>query len=217
MFNLTVYVFNERALCNNRLSGDIYPQMPFTGDHAQPSPDRRFEDCFRDSYAAVLAFAARRLPDRAAAEDAAAETFAVVWRRRGLIPEQPLPWIYGIALRVVANQRRSGQRRHRLDERLEHEASSRPAPPDPVDELHRRDAFSRAFGHLAEGEQEVLRLVAWDGLDTREAAEALGCSTAAFRVRLHRARRRLAKHLEATGHSPDERPSRASNPAKEAS
>jgi RNA polymerase sigma-70 factor (ECF subfamily) len=182
-----------------------------------PNADRRFESCFRDNYAAILAFSARRLPDRAAAEDATAETFAVVWRRRELIPEDPLPWIYGIALRVVANHRRSGQRRGRLGDRLEHEAGSHEGAPELVDELHRRDAFSRAFGRLNEGEREVLRLVAWDGLDTREAADVLGCSAAAFRVRLHRARRRLAKHLEATGHSPDERPARASNPAEEAS
>ena len=183
-----------------------------------PPGDRQtFESCFRDNYAAVLAFAARRLPDRATAEDAAAETFAVVWRRRDLIPEEPLPWIYGIALRVVANQRRSGQRRRRLGDRLEHEAGSRAAPSELTDELHRRDAFSRAFGLLNEGEREVLRLVAWDGLDTREAAAVLGCSMAAFRVRLHRARRKLAKHLDAAGHSPDESPARASNPAEEAS
>jgi RNA polymerase sigma factor (sigma-70 family) len=198
--------------------GDIYPQMSPTGDQAraQPDADRRFESCFRDNYAAVLAFSARRLPDRATAEDAASETFAVVWRRRDLIPEEPLPWLYGIALRVVANQRRSGQRRRRLGDRLEHEASSQAARPEPVDALHRRDAFSRAFQRLSEDEREVLRLVVWDGLDTREAASVLGCSGAAFRVRLHRARRRLAKHLEATGHSPGERPTRASDPAEEA-
>lgn len=193
--------------------------MPATGDRARPllDADRRFESCFRDHYAAVLAFAIRRLPDRATAEDAAAETFAVAWRRRELIPDEPLPWLYGIALRVAANQRRSGERRRRLGERLEHEASSRAATPEPADALHRRDAFARAFERLNEPEREVLRLVAWDGLDTREAARVLGCSAAAFRVRLHRARRRLAKHLEASGHSPNERPARAPDPAEEAS
>jgi len=198
---------------------DIYPQMPPVGDQARAAPetDRGFEACFRDNYAAVLAFAIRRLPDRATAEDAAAETFAVAWRRRALIPEQPLPWLYAIALRVIANQRRSGQRRRRLGDRLEHEARSRADTPEPIDALHRRDAFSRAFQRLSEDEREVLRLVAWDGLDTREAASVLGCSGAAFRVRLHRARRALAKHLEATGHSPDEGPNRASEPAQEAS
>jgi RNA polymerase sigma factor (sigma-70 family) len=197
---------------------DINPQMPPTGDRARPEldADRRFEGCFRDHYAAVLAFAIRRLPDRSTAEDAAAETFAVAWRRRELIPDEPLPWLYGIALRVAANQRRSGERRRRLGERLEHEASSRPMA-EPADALHRRDAFARAFERLAEPEREVLRLVAWDGLDTREAAVVLGCSAAAFRVRLHRARRRLAKHLEAAGHAPVERPARAPDPAEEAS
>jgi RNA polymerase sigma factor (sigma-70 family) len=193
--------------------------MSPAGGQAQalPNDDRRFEGCFRDNYAAVLAFASRRLPDRATAEDAAAETFAVAWRRRDLIPEEPLPWLYGIALRVVANQRRSGRRRRRLGDRLEHEAGLREAAPEPVDALHRRDAFSRAFQRLSEDEREVLRLVAWDGLDTREAASVLGCSAVAFRVRLHRARRRLAKQLEAAGHSPYERPTGASKPAEEAS
>jgi RNA polymerase sigma-70 factor (ECF subfamily) len=199
--------------------GDINLQMPSSGDRDLPplDADRRFERCFRDHYAAVLAFAIRRLPDRATAEDAVAETFAVAWRRRGLIPEEPLPWLYGIALRVAANQRRSGERRRRLGERLEHEASSRSAAAEPADALHRRDAFARAFERLSEPEREVLRLVAWDGLDTREAASVLGCSAAAFRVRLHRARGRLAKHLEAAGHSPNERPTRAPDPAEEAS
>ena len=192
--------------------------MPATGDQARTLSDAdcRFESCFRDHYVTVLAFAIRRLPDRATAEDAASETFAVVWRRRDLIPEEPLPWLYGIVLRVVANQRRSGQRRRRLDDRLEHEASSRAAAPEVVDALHRRDAFSRAFQRLSEDDREVLRLVAWDGLDTSEAARVLGCSAAAFRVRLHRARRQLAKQLEATEHSAHDRPNRASDPAEEA-
>jgi len=192
--------------------------MPSPGDRARvlPDADRRFESCFRDHYAAVLAFAIRRLPDRATADDAAAETFAIAWRRRELLPDEPLPWLYGIALRVAANQRRSGARRWRLGERLEHEASSRASTPEPADTLDRRDAFSRAFERLGESEREVLRLVAWDGLDTREAAAVLGCSAAAFRVRLHRARRRLAKHLEAAGHSPVERPNRVPDPAEEA-
>jgi RNA polymerase sigma-70 factor (ECF subfamily) len=198
---------------------DINPQMSPTGDRARPLPDadRRFESCFRDHYAAVLAFAIRRLSDRSTAEDAAAETFAVAWRRRELIPDEPLPWLYGIALRVAANQRRSGERRRRLRERLEHEASSHAGAPEPADALHRRDVFAHAFERLLESEREVLRLVAWEGLDTREAASVLGCSPAAFRVRLHRARRRLAKHLEAAGHSPVERPTRVPDPAEEAS
>ncbi len=177
---------------------------------------RRFERCFRENYAAVLAFALRRTAGREAAEDAVAETFAVVWRRRELIPEKPLPWLYGIGLRVLANQRRSSERRRRLGERLEDEAIVRQVAAEPADALARREAFFSAFRSLGEDDREVLRLVAWDGLNTADAASALGCSAAAFRVRLYRARRRLAKHLDAAGHFPGERPERASGPAEEA-
>jgi RNA polymerase sigma-70 factor (ECF subfamily) len=45
---------------------------------------------------------------------------------------------------------------------------------------------------LGERDREALMLVAWDGLDHRDAATVMGCSTSAFTVRLHRARRRLA-------------------------
>src|ERR687898_3426352 len=45
------------------------------------------------------------------------------------------------------------------------------------------------------GDQEILRLVAWDGLAPAQAGMVLGCSPGAARVRLHRARRRLAQEL----------------------
>jgi RNA polymerase sigma factor (sigma-70 family) len=183
---------------------------------AVPDPERdRFERCFRDHYADVLAFSLRRISNREAAEDAASETFAVAWRRRDRIPDPALPWLYAIALRVIANQYRSARRRRSLDARLAHEAGAGPPGPDPVAGLGRRDGFSTAFGLLSEAEREVLRLVAWDGLDTRAAARVLGCSAGAFRVRLHRARRKLAKQLEAAGHLTREGRPAASNPAEE--
>jgi RNA polymerase sigma-70 factor, ECF subfamily len=49
---------------------------------------------------------------------------------------------------------------------------------------------------LSESDREILRLVTWEGLDAAAAASVIGCSPATFRVRLHRARRRLAASLE---------------------
>lgn len=54
----------------------------------------------------------------------------------------------------------------------------------------------RAFGRLSGDDREALALVAWDGLTPAKAARSLGCSPVAFRVRLHRARRRLARALQ---------------------
>jgi RNA polymerase sigma factor (sigma-70 family) len=194
--------------------------MPTVGESAGLSPDvaeTRFERCFAEHYADVLAFALRRLPGRAGAEDAVAETFAIAWRRREVLPEQALPWLYAIAFRVIANQRRSARRRRELEGRLAHEAGAGRADEDPATAIDRRDAFAVAFARLTEREREVLRLVAWDGLGTEEAAQVLGCSPGAFRVRLHRARRRLAKQLRRAGHSPDESAAVAPKPDEEAS
>ena len=160
-------------------------------DAAAGEADRlAFERCFRDHYADLLVFALRRIAPRQAAEDVAAETFAVVWRRRERIPDPALPWLYAIAVRVIANQRRSVRRRGNLEQRLAHEAGAGAPERDLGEALDRRAAFAAAFRRLGEAERGVLRLIAWDGLSPREAAAVLGCSYGAFRVRFHRARRK---------------------------
>ncbi len=175
----------------------------------------RFELCFRAHYADVLAFSIRRLGDRSAAEDATSEVFAVAWRRRERVPDPPLPWLYAVALRVISNQYRSTRRRRELYLRLMREAGTGAPIDDPTDSRHRLEAFATAFAELSESEREVLRLIAWEGLSTRDAARALGCSSGAFRVRLHRARRKLAKHLAAAGHLAGESTGNAAKPTEE--
>jgi RNA polymerase sigma-70 factor (ECF subfamily) len=52
-----------------------------------------------------------------------------------------------------------------------------------------------ALRRLKPIDQEVLMLIAWEDLSAAEAAEVLGCSEGAFRVRLHRARTRMERKL----------------------
>jgi RNA polymerase sigma-70 factor (ECF subfamily) len=56
-------------------------------------------------------------------------------------------------------------------------------------------ALLDALVELREGDRELLTLIAWEELTPREAAKALGISSAAARTRLHRARRRLRARL----------------------
>lgn len=77
--------------------------------------DARFREVHDRFYRHVYAYCRRRTgPD--SVEDAVAETFLVVWRRSDQIPsgDRALPWLYGVAYRVVANQWRSAVRRARL-------------------------------------------------------------------------------------------------------
>jgi RNA polymerase sigma-70 factor, ECF subfamily len=166
-------------------------------------PDEHaFNAMFQAHYSELRRFVLRRVENWAAAEDVLAETFATAWRRRELTPDPALPWLFGICHNVIANHRRSGRRRLRLMNRLAKARSD--LGRDPAELLAERSEIGRALSQLSTSQLEVLRLVAWDGLGSADAAVVLGCSPEAFRVRLHRARSELAKHLAESGHESGE-------------
>jgi RNA polymerase sigma-70 factor, ECF subfamily len=148
----------------------------------------------------VLAYALRRTRSDEA-EEVVADTFMVAWRRLNSVPEDPVPWLLAVARRVLANRIRAAGRRASLGSRLQDSAKALPQfAPDPAEEIGARLSLREAFGRLSEWDQEALMLIAWDRLDNRRAAAAMGCSQAAFAVRLHRARERLDRALERGHH-----------------
>ncbi|MDL2335742.1 MAG: sigma-70 family RNA polymerase sigma factor, partial [Chloroflexota bacterium] len=146
-----------------------------------------FDELFAANLPHVLAYAARRslnLPD---AEDATSETFTIAWRRFGAAPAVPLPWLYAIARRVLANQHRAHGRLKALLVSLSADLLRRsPVAPG-------NDAALDALGRLSDSDQELVRLVAWEGLDHGAIAATLGTSANAVAIRLHRARKRFAE------------------------
>ena len=150
----------------------------------------QFEHIYNDCYAPVCRYAARRVAPEAV-QDVVADTFLTAWRRYGELDGAPLPWLLGIARRAAANHRRGGARRDALHERLR--AESAPAGAELLGEDDRQ--LTAALATLGERDREALMLVAWDGLEHRVAATVMGCSTGAFTVRVHRARRRLERAL----------------------
>lgn len=153
----------------------------------QPPAGGWFDDVFATTYPDVLRFAARRVgADRAA--DVAAETFLVAWRRRDDLPRDNVrAWLFRVASNVIANSSRAEVRQARVAGRLQ-VVPDEPLDGDGVDVLRVRAILAS----LPPDDQEALRLVEWDGLTPAEAATVAGCSTVAFRVRLHRARNRFA-------------------------
>jgi RNA polymerase sigma-70 factor, ECF subfamily len=144
--------------------------------------------------AAVLAYALRRT-SREDAADVVAETFLVAWRRLDEVDEHgELPWLYGVARRVLLSQQRAATRQIRIAERV---AAAEPSalPETPAASTGSRRVLA-ALATLPEKEREVLMLTAWEELSGSEAARVLGCSATAYRIRLHRARRRLRERLD---------------------
>lgn len=160
-------------------------------------------EAFARLYAAhvdpVLGYALRRVAAPADAADVVAETFLVAWRRRAEVPpgDAATLWLYGVARRVLANQRRGELRRSALGGRLREELPR--VVPDPGPDVAARTDVARALDRLSPPDREVVELTAWEGLDSREVAEVLGVSAVAARARLSRARRRLRDEL---GHDP---------------
>lgn len=159
-----------------------------------PADDARrkeFELLFAANHGPVRAYVLRRAP--VVVDDVVAETFLAAWRRLDTIGEDPLPWLLAVARRALANQLRAERRREALTRRLRREPVGAYTwePPDSMS-----PALADAMASLSWREREALLLVAWEGLDPARAAVAAGCTAAAFRVRLHRARRRVAAALQ---------------------
>jgi RNA polymerase sigma-70 factor (ECF subfamily) len=154
-----------------------------------------FDALFEATHRRVLAYCLRRVGEPADAEDAAADTYAIAWRRlRDLPAGAELPWLYGVARRVLANQRRGTERRGGLLARLVHRAPAFAETPAMDDGADDGDGPAlRALAALRPDDREVLRLVAWEGLDHAGIASVLDITPNAVAIRVHRARRRFAE------------------------
>jgi RNA polymerase sigma factor (sigma-70 family) len=166
---------------------------------AQQSAEEIFTKIFRDHHDLVLAYCARRVSAHEA-DDATSEVFTVLWRRiREVDPERPLPWLYGVARNTLAHRWRSRGRWQRLLDRLGGSPERSTASTEEVVIRREQDRLVvTAVTQLSPTDQEILRLVAWEGLTAPECAETLGCSVAAAEQRLHRAKQRLARRLRST-------------------
>jgi RNA polymerase sigma-70 factor (ECF subfamily) len=153
----------------------------------QRQADSRFDEIYKRHRDHVTLYVRRRV-DADSVDDLVAETFLVCWRKLDEVPREPLPWLYAVARKTLANHYRAAAPRELPRQVSPEENAFLP--------IERDDVLAGAFARLGEADREVLRLVAWEQLSLGAAAKALGCSQVACRVRFHRAKRRLASHLE---------------------
>ena len=162
-----------------------------------PADDRhRFRLFYAAHFDALLGYALRRVAHPDDAADVVGETFLVAWRRVDDLPpdDEGRLWLYGVARKVLANQRRATRRRDRLGDRVRERISTL-VTPDPAGEVAHRVDVVAALGRLGEVDREVLTLAIWEELEPREIAAVLGIRPEAVRTRLSRARARLRDAL----------------------
>ncbi|MEK6717841.1 MAG: sigma-70 family RNA polymerase sigma factor [candidate division NC10 bacterium] len=146
------------------------------------------------------------LRNREDVEDVAQETFLRAYEGLpGFHAGAPFgPWIARIATRASYDRLRQGRHRGEVAwEDLSHaeQAAARDlaAGADPADRAAVRDLLDRTMASLAPKDRQVLILADALGFSGAEVAQAMGCSSLAARIRLHRARRALRKAVEALG------------------
>ena len=149
----------------------------------------RFASLFEAHYAQVQAYSARRV-GRDLADEVTAETFLVAWQRLDAVPAESLPWLYGVARNVILRQLSASAKQAKARELIAQERLGTVLEDD-----SEHEALWQAWEQLADTDREVLSLIAWDELPVRDAARVLRVPTSVFSVRLHRARRRLERHL----------------------
>ncbi len=158
------------------------------------------DDLIRASYADVYALCRRLLGDPSDAADATQEVFVRVVRSVMAFRGEAAfgTWLHRVTVNVCMTQlRRRGDVRARgqsagaLDFQPDELLSDDAGPGERVErsDLARRTAA--ALADLSDEAREVVVLRDVQGLSTREAAELLGVSEGAVKVRLHRAHARL--------------------------
>ncbi len=173
------------------------PRPPLRVDATGPpaGPEERFRALFAAHFHDLLGYALRRVSSTEDAADVVAETMLVAWRRLDEVPQDGAArlWLYGVARRVLANQRRGDLRRERLGERLRRQLVD--VTPDLAASVASTATIRDALARLADGDRELLELIAWEGLTPQEVATVLGIPAARVRARLHKARARLRREL----------------------
>ncbi len=174
---------------------------------ASLSDPERFAEIFDRHFAAVFRFAERRIgPDQAG--EVASETFARAFAKRSgfrFEAVDALPWLFGIASRLILHERRRFVRYLAAVERvgaevhtLDHESQLRAADRR-LDAPGEWEQMREALLALSDPDRELLLLVAWDELSYEDAATALGLPLGTVRSKLHRAKARLRELLEPSG------------------
>jgi RNA polymerase sigma factor (sigma-70 family) len=158
----------------------------------------RATDLYERYASRLYGFCLHRLGSREEAEDAVQTTFLNAFGAlsRGVVPASESAWLFKIAENVCLSRHRAAFRRRRVevpgDLALVEETVAAPARAD--DELI---PLEDALADMPEGQRRALLLREWQGLSYREIAAELEVSQSAVETLIFRARRSLARRLEA--------------------
>ena len=169
---------------------------------AQAGETPAYEKLLSELIPYLRRFVQRRLLNAAAAEDVVQNILISVHRARGTYRAERrfTPWLHAVARNAIIDQTRRHARRSRREISLEADGVAEPSsdpvePPSPRLSPELEDALSA----LPDTQRQAVELIHIHGYSVAEAAERVGATKAALKVRAHRGYRAMRAHIEALG------------------
>ena len=151
----------------------------------------------------LFAYLGRMGCTQAQAEELAQETFLRAWQHLAEYDAKQAAfstWLFTIAHRLALNELgKLANRRETplVDEALELIAANTVTPAEQLQTQQQQQQLKRALLRLNLADRSAIALAYVQGLDLETIAQIEGCSEAALKVRLHRAKQQLHEWLEA--------------------
>lgn len=166
--------------------------------------DAAFAELYDGLAPRLFAFLVRQCRDRTRAEDVLQQTMLQIHRHRGrfLPGAEVLPWAFAIARRLVIDQHRRGGREVLGDDDHAELLVSLDAPADELTMAKEvAERLEAELRRLPENQRVAFELIKQEGLSVAEAAQVLGTTVSAVKLRAHRAYEALRAALGRTGAS----------------
>jgi RNA polymerase sigma-70 factor (ECF subfamily) len=189
----------ERPFCPQ--ANGTPPEATSRGGHLKPTTDlRTLFEAHADFVWRVLARAGVRDADL---KDALQEVFLVVSQKLDQLDDdtKPTTWLYGIAIRVAANQRRKVQRKR--EDLTEHDSASavdeRADPEELAAQAEGRAQLAQVLEALTPEQRAVFEMFELEEMTCPAIAEALGIPLGTTYTRLRAARAAFAAKAATLG------------------
>jgi RNA polymerase sigma-70 factor, ECF subfamily len=173
-------------------SGDVQPraEVDVAMERYAAGDDAAFASVYDALAPRLYGYLLRQTRERARAEDLLQQTMLHIHRARiRFIPgAEVTPWAFAIARRLLLDGLRRGKREMRADD-VDPDAGPSDAPAaDAVVHAHELAIrIDQVLAGLPESQRAAFRLIKQEGLSVAEAAQVLGTTVAAVKLRAHRA------------------------------